>query len=118
MKDNFCYQDWETIVMTKPKNIVTGAQKQKSDDIFYKGNQSLKEEDEINNPEKIHNSLRVSIQQARVSKKMSQKQLAVLMNCQSSVIQQYENGQAIPNNNFICKLEKVLQTKMPRKKKK
>ena len=34
---------------------------------------------------------------------MSQKQLAVLMNCQASVIQQYENGQAIPDHNIILK---------------
>ena len=104
MKDNFCYQDWETVVMTKPTHIIRDIRPQKSDRIFDRS------KDDINN------SLKVAIQRGRTSKKMSQKQLAILMNCQSSLIKQYENGKAIPNNNFICKLERILQTKMPRKK--
>ena len=31
---------------------------------------------------------------------------------------EYENGKAIPNNQFISKMERMLQTKLPRAKKK
>jgi len=37
---------------------------------------------------------------------------------QPSIITDYENGKAVPNNIFISKLEKALNTKLPRAKKK
>lgn len=117
MKDNNCHQDWETIVLTKPKHLSKDGRKNKTSNP-KSSQQELEESRDIHIPEKVHLSLSKSIQQARMTKKMSQKQLAVLMNCQASVIQHYENGQAIPKNDFICKLERVLQTKLPRKKKK
>ena len=117
MKDNNCYQDWETIVLTKPKHLSKDGRKNKTSNP-KSSQQELEESRDNHITEKVHFSLSKSIQQSRMSKKMSQKQLAVLMNCQASVIQQYENGQAIPKNDFICKLERVLQTKLPRKKKK
>jgi len=40
-----------------------------------------------------------------------------MMCCQPSLINQYENGKAIPNNSFISKLEQKLKTKLPRIKK-
>jgi len=53
-----------------------------------------------------------------LSKKISQKQLSSMMCCQTSLINQYESGKAIPNNAFISKLEQKLGTKLPRIKKK
>ena len=58
-----------------------------------------------------------AIQQARVSMKMSQKELAAKMCVPLAVIHTYENGTAIPNNAFISKIEKILKTKLPRLKK-
>tara|TARA_Y100000992_G_scaffold295538_2_gene256580 strand:- start:52 stop:411 length:360 start_codon:yes stop_codon:yes gene_type:complete len=118
MTDNFFRQDWETVVLEKPKSIGKRQNtKDKNTSTITDKKISNEDHSDFIVHEKVSISLKKSIQQARMSKKMSQKQLAVLMNCQSSVIQQYENGQAIPNNNFICKLEKVLQTKLPRKNK-
>jgi len=61
--------------------------------------------------------LKTAMQQARVAAKMSQKELAAKMCVPSNVIHAYENGSAIPNNAFIAKVEKMLNTKLPRLKK-
>ena len=50
--------------------------------------------------------------QGRNAKKMNQKQLAQSMAVQVSVIQDYENGKAIPNNQILGKLERVLGVKL------
>lgn len=115
--DHFCHKDWETVVLTKTKYSSKDELENKAS-IPKSSKQRLEKSEDIHIPDKVHLSLSKSIQQARNSKKMSQKQLAVMMNCQASLIQQYEIGQAIPQNNFICKLERVLKTKLPRKKKK
>lgn len=51
-------------------------------------------------PETISHSLRMSIQKARVAKKISQKDLASRMNVQVSTINMYESGKAVPNSAF------------------
>lgn len=57
---------------------------------------------------------------ARTGKKLSQKQLAQLMNEKPSLIADYESGRAIPNGQVISKLNRVLGCKLPKipKKKK
>ena len=61
--------------------------------------------------------LKIAIQQARLSAKMSQKDLAAKLCVPMNIIHDYENGKAIPNNGFIAKIEKILNTKLPRLKK-
>lgn len=110
MSDKNCFQDWDTVVLKKhtpPKG-----------NALYKSSFPKKNEDcDSNKLLKITNELKLSIQQARVNKKLSQKQLANLLGCQQTVINQYENGKAIPNNHFISKLERILNVKLPRIKK-
>ena len=48
------------------------------------------------------------IQQARMAKGMSQKDLATKINEKPQVIQQYEAGTAIPNGAIVQKLQKAL----------
>ena len=50
------------------------------------------------------------------NKKLSQKQFASLLGVNVQIINSYENGKAIPNNSFISKMEKILNTKLPRVK--
>lgn len=57
------------------------------------------------------------IQQGRTAKKLTQKQLATMLNEKPQLIQQYENGQAIPNPQIINKLQKSLGVKLTRPKK-
>ena len=57
------------------------------------------------------------IQNGRTAKKLTQKQLATMLNEKPQVIQQYENGQAIPNPQIINKLQRPLGVKLTRPKK-
>ncbi len=52
------------------------------------------------------------ISQARVAKKLSQKQLAQQLNILPGVLQTYENGKALRNNSMLSKIEKALGTKV------
>ena len=108
-KDYKCFQDWDTVVLKKT-NMNTKNNIPKKE--------TLKEEDKDLKLPKITTSLKISIQQARINKKLSQKQLANLLGCQQNIITKYENGTAIPDNAFIHKIEKALNVKLPRIKKK
>ena len=110
------HQDWETIILKKPIQIKKSNSKHN-----YKGNKTTKERilensEDIIKPNKIDLNLKKSIQNARVNKKLSQKQLASLLGVPLQTIVQYENGKAIPNNNFITKIERILNVKLPRVK--
>lgn len=61
-------------------------------------------------------SLSMSIQKARIAKKWSQAQLAQAINEKPAVINQYESGKALPNNQIISKIERALGTKLRSKK--
>tara|TARA_B110000285_G_C15137057_1_gene627760 strand:+ start:1516 stop:1851 length:336 start_codon:yes stop_codon:yes gene_type:complete len=100
-------QDWTTVVLTKSPTI-KGAESNKT---------PTKDENEIVKPKKIDHNLKKSIQQARLNKNISQKELANMMNVPIQTIVNYENGKAIPNNLFISKIEKKLNVKLPRIKK-
>ena len=107
----YCDQDWETVVLQKPISIPSHIK------IGDGNKKSIKDENEIVKPKKIDYNLKKSIQQARLNKKMSQKDLANIMNVPIQAIINYENGKAIPNNLFISKIEKKLNVKLPRIKK-
>jgi ribosome-binding protein aMBF1 (putative translation factor) len=63
-------------------------------------------------------TLQNAIKQGRLNIKMSQKELAQKLNVDISIIIDYENGKAIPNNAFISRIEKALNTTLPRAPKK
>ena len=94
------YQDWEPVILKKETKDKT----------------TQTHRDEVVIREMTH-SIQKAIQQARLACKMSQKELATKLQVQPSIITDYENGKAVPNNLFISKLEKALNTK-PRAKKK
>ncbi|KAL6543322.1 Multiprotein-bridging factor 1a [Orobanche hederae] len=62
--------------------------------------------------EKVPTELKKAIMQARMDKKLTQAQLAKMINEKPQVIQEYECGKAIPNQQIICKLEKALGAKL------
>ena len=93
-------QDWEPVVWKKND---TPTQKHYEEDTVVR---------------EMNFSIQKAIQQARIACKMSQKDLASKIQVQVSQIIEYENGKAIPNNLFISKLEKALNTKLPRASKK
>ena len=95
-------QDWTTVVLSKTIPVVKKTPEKEKED---KPLPSVSVE------------MKTAIQQARVSAKMSQKDLAAKMCVPVAVIHSYENGTAIPNNAFIARIEKLLNTKIPRIKK-
>merc|ERR1719253_1618695 len=77
----------------------------------------IEESDELK-IQKVDKSLSKAIQQARMAKKMTQKDLATKINEKPQVIGEYENGKAIPNGQIIVKIERALGCKLPRPGKK
>ncbi|XP_031504171.1 multiprotein-bridging factor 1b [Nymphaea colorata] len=76
----------------------------------------LDEETENLSHERVPFDLKKNIMQARMDKKLTQAQLAQLINEKPQVIQEYESGKAIPNQQIISKLERVLGVKLRGKK--
>ena len=74
----------------------------------------LEEADDVGVIAKVDKSLSKAIQQARMAKKMTQKELATAVNEKPQVIGEYETGKAIPNPQIISKLERKLGVKLPR----
>lgn len=108
----FSHQDWTPVILSKPKKIVNNNSKPKTQTNVQK----LENSNEIIKPKKIDINLKRTLQQARLTNKLSQKDLAAKLNVPIQTIVNYENGKAIPNNKFISKLEKILKTKLPRAK--
>jgi putative transcription factor len=110
------HQDWTTVILTKnseklytEKQIKEYEEKQKQ-----KLEKKKEKENEIQKPLKVNYEFKKALMQARLSKKISQKDLANKLNVPLNTISDYENGKIVPNNAFISKMEKVLNVKLPR----
>jgi putative transcription factor len=111
-------QDWEQLYLTKTNSENKTKIKQSSKSSHStQSNQSTdstqKEKDEFN-LKKPSLDFQKTLQQARLSLKMTQKDLALKAGIQLNILQGYENGKEIPSNLIISKLEKLLNTKLPR----
>merc|ERR1712129_245600 len=82
------------------------------------GNARKIEESEELKQQKVGRELSKAIQQARMAKKMTQKELATKINEKTQVIGEYESGKAVPNGQIIVKIERALGCKLPRPGKK
>lgn len=58
--------------------------------------------------ERVSPALRQQITQARIAAKLTQAQLAQRINELPKIVQEYENGKAIPDNKILQKLSKAL----------
>lgn len=74
----------------------------------------LEEATDVGTIAKVDKSLSKAIMQARTAKKMTQKELATLINEKPQVVAEYESGKAVPNPQIISKIERKLGTKLPR----
>lgn len=72
----------------------------------------LEEDTEGGEHEKVSTDVKVAIQKARLAAKLSQAQLAQKINEKEQVVKEYENGKAIPNQQVLGKLERVLGVKL------
>jgi len=66
--------------------------------------------------ERVSHDFARALQQARVAKKLTQAQLAQLINEKPSVINDYESGRAIPIGAIIQKLNRALGCTLPKAK--
>ncbi|MBA0647162.1 hypothetical protein Goklo_015069, partial [Gossypium klotzschianum] len=76
----------------------------------------LDEETENLAHDRVPTELKKAVMHARVEKKLTQAQLAQLINEKPQIIQEYESGKAIPNQQIIGKLERALGAKLRGKK--
>ena len=72
------------------------------------------EEDDSLSHQILSHDFKIAMQKGRIAKKLTQKELAIMMNEKVDVVNQYESGKAIPNNQFIAKIERILSCKLPR----
>ncbi|TYI41967.1 hypothetical protein ES332_A01G064300v1 [Gossypium tomentosum] len=134
-------QDWEPVVIRKkPPNAATkkdekvvnaarragaeiesvkksnaGANKAASSSTTL-NTRKLDEETENLAHERVPTELKKAIMHARMEKKLTQSQLARMINEKPQIIQEYESGKAIPNQQIIGKLERALGAKLRGKK--
>ena len=59
-------------------------------------------------------AFRTKMQAERLKAKLSQKELAQKLNVSEATIKQYESGHVIPNNGVIARIERCMNTKLPR----
>lgn len=74
----------------------------------------LEEATDVGKIAKVDISLSKAIMQARMAKKLTQKELATAINEKPQVVAEYESGKAIPNPQIIGKIERKLGCKLPR----
>lgn len=70
------------------------------------------EEEEVGAVTKVNLSVAKAIQQARTAKGLNQKDFATKINEKSTVVNEYESGKAIPNQQILGKMERVLGVKL------
>mmetsp|Transcript_39025 Transcript_39025/g.47241 ORF Transcript_39025/g.47241 Transcript_39025/m.47241 type:complete len:139 (-) Transcript_39025:342-758(-) len=66
--------------------------------------------------ERVSTDLKKLIIQGRTAKKMTQAALAQAINEKPQIVQEYEQGKAIPNNQVLGKMERALGVKLRGKK--
>ena len=121
----FSHQDWKPVTLNRlytPTEKLKNAQRSGQTTSVSRNpvqNKSAKLDAETENFTIVKSGLTLGkeIQNGRTAKKLTQKQLATMLNEKPQVIQQYENGQAIPNPQIINKLQKTLGVKLTRPKK-
>jgi ribosome-binding protein aMBF1 (putative translation factor) len=100
-------QDWEQVVWKRDNNTTNN----------INNNINIIKDKEAA-PRVMTVTLQNAIKQGRLNIKMSQKELAQKLNVDISIVIDYENGKASPTNAFISRIEKALNTTLPRAPKK
>ncbi|CDK24910.1 unnamed protein product [Kuraishia capsulata CBS 1993] len=72
----------------------------------------LDRSDEIEAPKKVDQSVGKTISKVRLEKQMTQKDLAVKINEKPNIVNDYEAGRAIPNQQILAKMERALGVKL------
>lgn len=119
------YQDFKPVVLRKTnagRSKPTAADrragntetKAKYDTSGTIKNGALDDASEAQRVTAIPTEFKKALMQARQAKKMTQKQLASQIGEKAQVVQDYENGKAIPNPQIITKLNRALGVRLPK----
>ena len=111
MNDNI----WETHTILFNKKLIQENKKKAERTLKKKNNNTnfkLDENGENFKHKKITKKICDLIKNGRMQKKLTQKQLANMLNVSQKIIVSYENGTTIPDNNILGKLEKHLNIKL------
>lgn len=97
------HQDWKPVIWKKQI-------KSSSFTHHVQGHSKVKnfDSDDPEPPKKMSHSVKIQIQKARSAKKLTQKQLANMINLPVQTISDYESGKAIPNRQILSKIGKIL----------
>ena len=102
-------QDWETVILKKTEPQKEKPEKPEKSEKLNQDKVVLKEPSL---------DFQKALQQSRMVNKLSQKELALKLGMNVNTMINYEKGKEIPTNLIISKLEKILNTKLPRIQKK
>lgn len=107
------HQDWKQIILNKKSSAQNKSHVLDRSTQEYSKAKKMDDETENVKHEQVGLSLGKKIQNARMAVGFkSQKDLAQVINVKSDVITAYESGKAIPDNNIMQKLRRVLKTKL------
>jgi putative transcription factor len=80
--------------------------------VYTVKSRQIESNEELYNPPKIEKKISEMIRLARCSKNIKQKELAIRINVPVKTITDYENGNAVPSNMVLGKIEKILSVKL------
>ena len=129
----FPHQDWNQITFTGSVGKAKKGEKAVQD-AYRKGNEvetirknvgnsnrgppvnmrKLADETDVVPVAELPHEFKMAMQKARVSANLSQADLAKRINEKQSVVNEYENGRAVPNPQVIVKIERALNCRLPR----
>ena len=104
---NSPHQDFNQVVFKKP-NVIDKQQKTSFITHEESINRTLENDELIEKPS-LSLELKQKIQKARISKNMTQKQLASALNIKSDVINKIEAGTQKPDPKLLNQLKRILQ---------
>lgn len=105
------HQDWNTVKWNKKLSQPNRDRERKENPPGTARFRNL-DSDDPTPSKKISHCLKMKIQKGRQTKKMSQRDLAVALNVQMSVIKNYESGKAIPCKSTLSKIGRLLGVKL------
>lgn len=117
MTSNFDHQDWAPVTFTKVKQASAKdkSETQRRSESAVKLSK-LDSEDYV--PPKVEKSMGKALQQARLIKKWSQKDLATKLNTKPQTVQQWEAGKQNIPGEYVNTINRVLNINLKHSKKK
>ena len=103
------HQDWNVITFGKVKNKLSKTKKKSKRVKTVNKSKKYDSKESISKPViKVYKL----IQKGRMLNKMSQKDLAQILNIPHTFIQSYEMNKSIPGNRLLQRMEKILKIKL------